>query len=78
MEGFGASVDNQEWYFKNESKNIFIEKHATNMFIETDRPIYKPGQKSKKFKLFKILLCVGLHNYVLVWIKETHAASTFF
>jgi len=45
VEGFGLSVNNQEWYFKNESKNIYIEKHATNMFIETDRPMYKPGQK---------------------------------
>lgn len=31
-----------------ESKPLSIEKQDNNLFIQTDKPIYKPGQTSKK------------------------------
>lgn len=49
ISGIGESVDGKEWSFKNTSERIQIEKLGLNIFIQTDRPIYKPGQKSKSF-----------------------------
>ncbi|XP_057300499.1 alpha-2-macroglobulin-like protein 1 isoform X4 [Hydractinia symbiolongicarpus] len=45
VSGIGESVDGKEWSFKNTSERIQIEKLGLNIFIQTDRPIYKPGQK---------------------------------
>ena len=35
------------WKFENVTKSISIQKTSRTMFIQTDRPIYKPGEASK-------------------------------
>ena len=45
--------------FENVTKRIPIQKLIRTMFIQTDRPIYKPGEASKWYGLFQVglLLC---------------------
>lgn len=46
--GLGESVDNGDsWMFQNTSDSINVQRLGLNIFIQTDRPIYKPGQTSK-------------------------------
>ncbi|XP_065672425.1 pregnancy zone protein isoform X2 [Hydra vulgaris] len=46
IEGHGV-VGNQVWVFKNESRYISVSKLGLNVLIQTDKPVYKPGQTIK-------------------------------
>ena len=46
--GYGTTDDGHVWKFENKTKDeIPVVKLGYNIFIQTDRPVYKPGQKSK-------------------------------
>ena len=47
IEGLGERVGDDSWLFKNKSESIPVQRLGLNLFIQTDRPIYKPGQTSK-------------------------------
>ncbi|XP_047140666.1 murinoglobulin-1 isoform X2 [Hydra vulgaris] len=46
LEGQGV-IRNQVWVFKNESNYISVSKLGLNVLIQTDKPVYKPGQTIK-------------------------------
>ena len=51
VRGLGNDV---MWTFENVTKSISIQKTSRTMFIQTDRPIYKPGEASK-YLCFELL-----------------------
>ena len=48
IEGRGDIGDNV-WVFKNQSNSFHVSKLGLKVFIQTDRPIYKPGQTSTTY-----------------------------
>ena len=55
--GYGTTDDGHVWKFENKTKDeIPVVKLGYNIFIQTDRPVYKPGQKSKILFDFNYLL----------------------
>ena len=48
IEGRGDIGDNV-WVFKEQSEYFHVSKLGLKVFIQTDRPIYKPGQTSTTY-----------------------------
>ncbi|XP_047140669.1 alpha-1-macroglobulin isoform X3 [Hydra vulgaris] len=46
LEGRGV-IRNRVWVFKNETNYISVSKLGLNVLIQTDKPVYKPGQTIK-------------------------------
>ena len=44
--GLGELHMGDSWMFQNTSESVQVQKLGLNIFIQTDRPIYKPGQTS--------------------------------
>ena len=42
--GVGRINETHDWHFNNKSQRISVEKLGLSVLIQTDRPIYKPGQ----------------------------------
>lgn len=57
VQGLGEEIAGDSWLFKNKTGRIYVEKLGLNTFIQTDRPLYKPGQTSM---VFWILLAISL------------------
>ncbi|XP_066919557.1 alpha-1-macroglobulin-like isoform X3 [Clytia hemisphaerica] len=47
IEGLGEAIDGDSWLFKNTTDYIYVQKLGLNIMVQTDRPIYKPGQTIK-------------------------------
>ena len=45
QKGTNGVKEPSTWTFKN-SSDVDIQKTGISVFIQTDRPIYKPGEKS--------------------------------
>lgn len=46
----GTSVDSDDYVFS-ACKTVLIKQNSLMTFIQTDKPIYKPGQKGEKNKI---------------------------
>ena len=44
--GTNGLTNPAKWFFNNQTKEIEIKKTSTSVFIQSDRPIYKPGETS--------------------------------
>ena len=44
VNGVGKINAQEDWVFANKSESIRVEKLGLNILVQTDRPLYKPGQ----------------------------------
>ena len=63
IQGLGEEIAGDSWLFKNQTGQIYVEKLGLNTFIQTDRPLYKPGQTSKLLSYTIVFVIQNiLHN----------------
>ena len=56
--GTNGIPEDATWTFVNKTSSIRVQKSSNQLFIQTDRPIYKPGETSE---LIHIVLLTHLN-----------------
>lgn len=60
VSGVGTVDDNVTWHFTNKSEAISVQSLGLNILIQTDRPMYKPGQLS----MFHLCFFISRNSFI--------------